>query len=131
MFAPQLTTTTGVTIKDFSLVDDLINLDALFANIAGDPVTNDVLAGALANGVIDGPTNSVEIDLDQFAVEDPETSSNAFIDGKLRIEFTDASSVAAFDEAFIKDNLNYLENNPVASEQWWQDLMNEGGFTSI
>jgi Ca2+-binding RTX toxin-like protein len=125
VIAPQLGTSAGVTIKDFALVDDLINLDGVYTDASGSAVDESVFESAITDANTNFNADSAEIDLSQFFVEDPNNpDSYAAAEGTLTIQFQDN----LVDGSFSSGEINYAENNPLDSETWWQSLLSDGGL---
>jgi Ca2+-binding RTX toxin-like protein len=125
VIVPQANSSTGVTIKQFSLVEDLINLDGLL-NASGDAFMSADLTAAIEAITVDDANNALEIDLSDFFLQDPDDAdSMVSANGVLRIEFQDDVNNTDNNPS---SSINYTNDNPVAQTDWWNDLLNDGGL---
>ncbi|MEX0386269.1 beta strand repeat-containing protein [Spiribacter onubensis] len=126
VIAPQSMGGSGVTIKDFDLVDDLINLDGVYTDNAGTAFTDSDLFTTILSSSPDFAADEVEIDLSDFFVENGgNTGSYSPGEGTLKIEFDGDIKPSDFN---FNANVPYAADNPVGQTTWWNDLLDNGGL---
>ena len=125
--APESGTPVDVRILDFDAEEDLINLDGLYASDAGDGVDPSALIEAISE--LDADGGVAEIELDGFFVVNRSQDDDAQTDdgyspvsGKIEVTFSAGSIPSNFEGLFT-------EQNPVASSDWWNDLIDAGGLS--
>ena len=125
--APESGTPVDVRILDFDAEEDLINLDGLYASDAGDGVDSSALIEAISE--LDADGGVAEIELDGFFVVNRSQDDDAQTDdgyspvsGKIEVTFSAGSIPSNFEGLFT-------EQNPVASSDWWNDLIDAGGLS--
>ncbi|MDR9433152.1 MAG: VCBS domain-containing protein [Spiribacter sp.] len=126
VIAPQSISSVGVTIKDFDLVDDLINLDGIYTDNDGTAFNANDLFDTFILSPPDFGNGEVEIDLTEFFVEHPlQDDSYTPANGTLKIEFNAPISPEDFESSA---RVPYATDHPVGHSDWWNDLLDDGGL---